>query len=58
VSVEPEELGRSGEELAALLKAVRKRSGLTGTRIAARCRVGERWPTPRAGLLGPNAQFR
>ncbi|MFC9733751.1 helix-turn-helix domain-containing protein [Streptomyces roseolus] len=41
MSVEPEELGQSGEELAALLKAVRKRSGLTGTRIAARCTMSQ-----------------
>jgi len=41
VSLEPEELGHPGEELAALLKAVRKRSGLTGTRIAARCLMSQ-----------------
>ncbi|MFJ4337569.1 helix-turn-helix domain-containing protein [Streptomyces sp. NPDC088915] len=41
MSVEPEDLGQSGEELAALLKAVRKRSGLTGTRIAARCTMSQ-----------------
>ncbi|GAA3056348.1 helix-turn-helix transcriptional regulator [Streptomyces roseofulvus] len=41
MSFEPEELGQSGEELAALLKEVRKRSGLTGTRIAARCTMSQ-----------------
>ncbi|MCX4630232.1 helix-turn-helix transcriptional regulator [Streptomyces sp. NBC_01443] len=41
MSVEPEELGQSGEELAALLKAVRKRSGLSGARAAARCNMSQ-----------------
>ncbi|MEU2654442.1 helix-turn-helix transcriptional regulator [Streptomyces sp. NPDC007325] len=41
MSVAPEELGRPGEELAALLKEVRKRSGLTGTRVAARCTMSQ-----------------
>ncbi len=41
MSVEPEELGQSGEELAALLKAVRKRSGLSGVRLAARCNMSQ-----------------
>jgi transcriptional regulator with XRE-family HTH domain len=41
VSLEPEDLGRPAEELAALLKAVRKRSGLTGARIAARCTMSQ-----------------
>ncbi|MFC9293118.1 helix-turn-helix domain-containing protein [Streptomyces sp. NPDC057011] len=41
MSVEPEDLGRSGEELAALLKAVRKRSGLSGARAAARCNMSQ-----------------
>ncbi|MFD4315177.1 helix-turn-helix domain-containing protein [Streptomyces sp. NPDC058548] len=41
MSLELEELGRSGQELAALLKAVRKRSGLTGARVAARCTMSQ-----------------
>ncbi|GLX18931.1 MULTISPECIES: helix-turn-helix domain-containing protein [Streptomyces] len=41
MTVEPEELGQSGEELAALLKAVRKRSGLAGARVAARCNMSQ-----------------
>ncbi|MFF4188328.1 helix-turn-helix domain-containing protein [Streptomyces sp. NPDC001691] len=41
MSVEPEELGQSSEELAALLKAVRKRSGLSGVRVAARCNMSQ-----------------
>ncbi|MBT2479003.1 helix-turn-helix transcriptional regulator [Streptomyces sp. ISL-94] len=41
MSVEADELGQSGEELAALLKAVRKRSGLSGVRTAARCNMSQ-----------------
>lgn len=41
MSVEPDQLAQSGAELAALLKAVRKRSGLTGSRIAARCTMSQ-----------------
>ncbi|MEU7022458.1 helix-turn-helix transcriptional regulator [Streptomyces sp. NPDC046203] len=41
MSLEPEDLGRPAEELAALLKDVRKRSGLTGARIAARCAMSQ-----------------
>jgi transcriptional regulator with XRE-family HTH domain len=41
VTFEPERLGQSQQELAATLKALRKRSGLSGDRLAARCNVSQ-----------------
>ena len=41
MSVEADQLAQSVAELAALLKALRKPSGLTGSRIAARCTMSQ-----------------
>jgi transcriptional regulator with XRE-family HTH domain len=39
--LQPEETGQHKEELAAALREARKRAGLTGERLAARCRISQ-----------------
>ena len=41
MAIEPEQLGQSGLELAALLKQLRKQAGLSGVRLAARCNMSQ-----------------
>ncbi len=41
MTFEPEQLGRSTEELAAKLKALRQRAGLSGDRLAKRCNISQ-----------------
>ncbi|MEU8891172.1 Scr1 family TA system antitoxin-like transcriptional regulator [Streptomyces sp. NPDC048442] len=41
MAIEPEQLGQSGLELAAMLKQLRKRAGLSGVRLAARCNMSQ-----------------
>ncbi|MDT3398722.1 helix-turn-helix transcriptional regulator [Streptomyces sp. B1866] len=41
MTFEPEQLGQSRDELAAMLKALRKRVGLSGDRLAARCSMSQ-----------------
>lgn len=38
---EPEELGQSSQELASMLRELRKRAGLSGVRLAARCNMSQ-----------------
>lgn len=41
MAIEPDELDRSGRELAAVLKHLRKQAGLSGVRLAARCNMSQ-----------------
>ncbi|MFI5973950.1 helix-turn-helix domain-containing protein [Streptomyces sp. NPDC051452] len=41
MTFEPEQLGRSGQELASMLRDLRKRAGLSGVRLAARCNMSQ-----------------
>jgi transcriptional regulator with XRE-family HTH domain len=41
VTFEPEQLGQSGQELASMLRDLRKRAGLSGVRLAARCNMSQ-----------------
>jgi transcriptional regulator with XRE-family HTH domain len=41
VAIEPDQLDRSGLELAAMLKHLRKQAGLSGVRLAARCNMSQ-----------------
>lgn len=41
MAIEPEQLGQSGLELAAMLKQLRKQAGLSGARLAARCNMSQ-----------------
>lgn len=41
MTFEPEQLGRPGRELAAVLRDLRKRAGLSGVRLAARCNMSQ-----------------
>ncbi|MEU3226916.1 Scr1 family TA system antitoxin-like transcriptional regulator [Streptomyces sp. NPDC006976] len=41
MAIEPDELDRSGRELAAMLKHLRKQAGLSGVRLAARCNMSQ-----------------
>ncbi|MQS38382.1 helix-turn-helix domain-containing protein [Streptomyces katsurahamanus] len=41
MTIDPEQLGQPKQELAALLKELRKRAGLTGDRLARRCNMSQ-----------------
>ncbi|MGG2458277.1 helix-turn-helix domain-containing protein [Streptomyces sp. RGM 3693] len=41
VAIEPDRLGQSGLELAAMLKHLRNQAGLSGVRLAARCHMSQ-----------------
>lgn len=41
MTFEPEQLGQSGQELASMLRELRKRAGLSGVRLAARCNMSQ-----------------
>ncbi|UWE11442.1 helix-turn-helix domain-containing protein [Actinacidiphila bryophytorum] len=41
MAIEPDQLDRSGLELAAMLKHLRKQAGLSGVRLAARCNMSQ-----------------
>ncbi|MFB7905650.1 helix-turn-helix domain-containing protein [Kitasatospora sp. NPDC056076] len=41
MTLQPEQLGQSKQELAAALKELRKRAGLSGARLAARCNMSQ-----------------
>ncbi|MER8041992.1 Scr1 family TA system antitoxin-like transcriptional regulator [Streptomyces sp. NPDC094032] len=41
MAIQPEQLGRSGLELAAMLKHLRRQAGLSGARLAARCHMSQ-----------------
>ncbi|WP_032918189.1 helix-turn-helix transcriptional regulator [Streptomyces rimosus] len=41
MTFQPEQLGRTGQELASALRELRKRSGLSGVRLAARCNMSQ-----------------
>ncbi|MFF7688341.1 Scr1 family TA system antitoxin-like transcriptional regulator [Streptomyces syringium] len=41
MTFEPEQLGQSQQDLAAMLKALRKRAGLSGDRLAGRCNMSQ-----------------
>ncbi|GGO86915.1 helix-turn-helix domain-containing protein [Wenjunlia tyrosinilytica] len=41
MTLEPEQMGQSQQELAYMLKALRKRAGLSGDRLAARCNISQ-----------------
>ncbi|MFE9401802.1 Scr1 family TA system antitoxin-like transcriptional regulator [Streptomyces sp. NPDC006530] len=41
MAIEPDQLDRSGPELAAMLKQLRKQAGLSGARLAARCTMSQ-----------------
>ncbi|MEU2512800.1 Scr1 family TA system antitoxin-like transcriptional regulator [Streptomyces syringium] len=41
MTFEPEQLGQSQRDLAAMLKALRKRAGLSGDRLAGRCNMSQ-----------------
>lgn len=41
MTFEPEQLARPGQELAAMLRELRKRAGLSGVRLAARCNMSQ-----------------
>lgn len=41
MAIEPDELDRSGRELAAVLQRLRKQAGLSGARLAARCNMSQ-----------------
>ncbi|MFW6691790.1 helix-turn-helix domain-containing protein [Streptomyces sp. MAR4 CNX-425] len=41
MAIEPDELDRSGRELAAVLRQLRKQVGLSGARLAARCNMSQ-----------------